>query len=257
MEKMIDTHIHLNDEQYDFDLAQVIQRSKDAGVEKEIVICCDIEGMRRGLEIKKEYGDYIAIVMGYHPVDVSKLPEDYLEILETNMTKTNVVAIGEIGLDYHWYPEEKEEQKKLFVELLEVAKKHDLPYVIHARESYDDCYEILKEFGYFNGVLHSFSDDYESAKRFLDLGLYIGITGPITFKNGQNQRDVVSNMDLDRLVIETDGPYLTPVPFRGKRNESKNLEYICEEISKLRGMSIDEVKKKTTENAYNLFGRLN
>lgn len=253
---MIDTHIHLNHEDYKNDLEEVIQRSKKENVKKVVVIGCDYQGILKAIEIlKKDKDDFIYVALGWHPVDAKDFKDEYLELIKELIVKykEKVVAIGEIGLDYHWYPKEKELQKEIFKKQIKLAKKLDLPIIIHARESYDDCYEVLCQEGYFKGVMHSFADDYKSAKRFIDKGMYIGISGPVTFKNGDNQKEVIKNIDLSKLVLETDGPYLTPVPHRGKRNESIYIKYIIEEISKIRNIEYKEIEKITDANSKILF----
>lgn len=256
---MIDTHIHLNDQQYQEDLEKVIQRTKDNGVEKVVVIGCDEKGIKRAEKIlNDDTENFIYLALGWHPVDVRDYTEKQLqEIKRLVLNNPRVLAIGEIGLDYHWYPEEKEKQKEVFREQIKLAQQLDKPIIVHSREAYADCYQLLNEENYFKGVMHSFADTYEMAEKFINKGMFIGIGGPITFKNGINQKEVVAKMDLNYLVIETDGPYLAPVPFRGKRNESSYLEYICQTIAEIRNISIDEVKEITTKNAKRLFKELN
>lgn len=256
---MIDTHIHLNDKAYEKDYLEVIERSKKSGVSKVIIIGCDKEGIKKGLKLIKEDNDnFLFLAIGWHPVDVRTFSDNELNKIKEHISSNNkIVGIGEIGLDYHWHPEEKEEQIEAFRKQLRLAKELKTPIIVHSREAYVDCFKIMEEEDYFYGVMHSFADTYEMAKKFLDKGMYIGISGPITFKNGHNQKDVVKNMDINKLLIETDGPYLTPVPYRGKRNESAYLEEICKTIAEVKLLPIDEIKKITTRNAKNLFKELN
>ncbi len=250
---IIETHIHLNHQQYEDDLDQVIKRAKEAGVKYILDIGCEPQCIDRSLEISQTYSN-IKSAIGLHPVDVKKRTDEYINKIEKiAIENSQVIAIGEIGLDYHWYPEEKEEQIALFHEQMKIAEKLNLPVVIHSREAYQDCYEIVKQYPTVIGVIHSFSDTYEMAKKFIDLGYYIGIGGPVTFKNGHNQKDVIKNIDITKLLIETDGPYLTPVPYRGKRNESAYLPHILTEIANVRGENYDELEKIIYNNSINLF----
>lgn len=243
---IIETHIHLNHEKYN-DIDEVLKRAKEIGVTHLIDIGCEEHTISKSLELSSEY-DCIKSAIGLHPIDVSDRTDDLIKSIKLNAkTNSNVIAIGEIGLDYHWYPEQKEIQKELFREQLKIAEELELPVIIHSRDAYEDCYQILKDYPSVTGVIHSFSDNYEMAKKFIDLGYYIGISGPVTFKNGHNQKEVVKNIDLQKLLIETDGPYLTPTPFRSKRNEPAYLKYILDQICELR----EEDPKKIEEIIYN------
>ncbi len=249
---IVETHIHLNHKNYD-DVDDVIKRATEANVTKLIDIGCDKESIPKSLEISNKYQN-IKSAIGLHPVDVTQYDPNFIEYLE-NLISNNkqVIAIGEIGLDYHWYPEQKEQQKKVFHEQMKLAQKLNLPVIIHSREAYDDCYEIVKDYPNVTGVIHSFSADYEMAQKFIKLGYYIGIGGPVTFKNGHNQKDVVKNIDISKLLIETDGPYLTPTPHRGKRNEPAYLTFILEEIAELRNEDISIIEDQIYKNSLKLF----
>lgn len=247
---LIDMHVHLTHERYKEDLEQVIKSDIEAGVKKVLLIGCDKEEIQKCIKLKGKYPDYIYLAFGFHPVEVSKLDEESLIWLEEVIKKTeDVIAIGEIGLDYYWYPEEKEIQKKYFKKQIELAKKLNKPIIIHSRDSYDDCYDVLSEENYFEGIMHSFADNYEMARKFIEKGMYISISGPVTFKNGHNQKDVIKNININKLFIETDGPFLTPAPFRGKRNESKYLKYIVSEIAIIKELEEEEVEKTLYENS--------
>lgn len=249
---IIETHIHLNHKQYD-DIDEVISRAKEAGITHMLDIGCEPHSIELSIAISKKY-DNIKSSIGLHPVDVSMRTDELIaNIKQLAIDEPNVIAIGEIGLDYHWYPEQKEEQKQLLHEQMQIAAELNLPVVIHSRDAYEDCYQILSQYPTVTGVIHSFSDNYEMAKKFIDLGYYIGIGGPVTFKNGHNQKEVVKNIDLSRLVIETDGPYLTPTPHRGKRNEPAYLTFILEEIASLRGEEVEKVGETIYNNSLRLF----
>ncbi len=256
MNKLIDMHIHLTNEKYE-DEKSIISESKSNNIIKMLVIGCDKKEIIDSLELVKKYKDYLYLSIGFHPIYISKIKdEDIIWLKKLIKENPQIVAIGEIGLDYYWYPEQKEEQKKWFKKQIRLAKELNKPMIIHSRESYDDCYNILKEEDYFKGIMHSFADDYQSAKRFIDKGMYISISGPVTFKNGFNQKDVVKNIDLSKLLIETDGPYLTPAPFRGQLNKPIYLKYIIEEISKIREISQEELSKQILKNVYKIIGEM-
>lgn len=249
---IVETHIHLNHQQYD-DIDQVIQRATEAGITHMLDIGCEPHTLDLSIAISNQYQN-VKSSIGLHPVDVSMRTDELITKIETLATNNSqVIAIGEIGLDYHWYPEQKEEQKKLLHEQMKIAEKLALPVVIHSRDAYEDCFEILSQYPTVTGVIHSFSDNYDMAKKFVDLGYYIGIGGPVTFKNGHNQKEVVSNIDLNKLVIETDGPYLTPTPHRGKRNEPAYLTFILDEIISLREEDAKTVEETIYNNSFQLF----
>ncbi len=254
---MIDTHIHLGHEQYDVDLQEVIANAKTKGVESVVLIGCDGPSIDRAVDVHDQYPDFTQLAVGWHPTDVSTWSEDGLAQIKSVIAKYNVVALGEVGLDYYWHPEEREEQIALFKLQIEMAQELDLPIIIHAREAYEDCYEILKGYAPIKGVMHSYADEGEKAMRFVELGLSIGLSGPITFKNGQQQKETARIVPLEYLLLETDGPYLTPVPYRGKRNLPEYIEYVAEEIAFNKQISKQEVIKQTTINAKRLFGGLN
>ncbi len=249
---IIETHIHLNHQQY-ADVEDVIARAAEAGVTHLIDIGCEPHTLEKSIAISEQY-DNVKSSIGLHPVDATLRSDELIaRIEELAETSPQVIAIGEIGLDYHWYPEQKEIQHQLFHEQMKIAQQLELPVIIHSRDAYEDCYQVLKQYPQVTGVIHSFSDDYQMAQKFIDLGYYIGIGGPVTFKNGTAQRDVVKNIDLNYLVIETDGPYLTPTPFRGKRNEPAYLTYILEEIALVRDEQIEKVGEAIYNNSLRLF----
>ncbi len=257
MDKMIDVHIHLTHEKYD-NIDEIIQTSKQEGIKNVLLIACDKKEIIKSIKLQKSYKDFMKIAIGYHPMEVSKInANDIKDLEEKFLSNDSIIAIGEIGLDYHWYPEEKEIQKKIFKEQLKLAKKLSVPFIVHCREAVEDTYQIIKEVGYYNGIMHSFAENYENAKRFIDLGMYISISGPLTFKNGHNQKDVVKNIDINKLLVETDGPFLTPVPHRGETNYPYYVKYILEEISSIRDIEIKELKKIILKNTYEVLKEFN
>ncbi len=251
---MIDTHIHLAHEKYHDDLDEVVTSAKANGVQRVVLIGCDNPSIPDAIKLWESDSEFYQLAIGWHPVDVRYFNEENKKMMLDAIEKYPVVAIGEIGLDYYWYPEEKEEQLKLFEYQIKLAKEKGLPIIIHAREAYDDCYEMLKKYAPISGVMHSYADSAENAERFVELGMHIGLSGPITFKNGQSQKNTAKLIPLNRLLLETDGPYLTPVPFRGKRNRPEYIEYVAEEIALQKGISKEEVIDQTTINAKKLFG---
>jgi TatD DNase family protein len=253
---MIDSHIHLTQDQYKEDLEEVIALSKDNGVEKVLLIGCDKANYAKAIELQKNNASWMWLSLGLHPVNASEWEEGILDLFrEQFYSNSKFVAIGEIGLDYYWHPDKSEEQKKVFKKQIELAKELKLPIVVHARESYEDCYEILSEYAPLEGVMHSFASNAKCAKKFVDLGMKIGLSGPITFKNGESQREVAREIPISELLLETDGPYLTPVPYRGKRNKPEYIEYVAEEIAKQKSITKDEVLRETAKNAIELFER--
>lgn len=249
---MIDTHIHITDKQYNEDRDEVLTTAKNEGVETFMAIGCDKQEITNTLTFIKSHPEFYAAI-GYHPIEFKNVTDDDLRTLYEQLQEDNIVAIGEIGLDYYWYPDNKEEQEVLLRKQLDIAKALNLPIVIHAREALDDTYKVLKDYPGLTGTIHSFSGNGEEALKFIELGFVVGLTGPITFKNGDNQKDVAKKVPLDKLLIETDGPYLTPVPHRGKRNRPEYIYYVAQEIANQKRISVEEVLAATTSNFKRVF----
>ena len=260
--KIFETHAHYDDEWYDEDREELISRLLDTDISFITNIGADIETSKNSVKLSDEFERVMAAV-GVHPDNIGcmeTLPEkEGIEILR-NLAKYNkVVAIGEIGLDYfEREPEEKnktvrERQKYWFLEQLKLAKELNKPVVIHSRDAAEDTYNVLKDFGYNKGVIHCYSYSPEMAERFVKLGFYIGIGGVVTFKNAKKTKETVKRIGLEHIVLETDSPYLAPVPFRGKRNDSGNIKYIVEEIAGLLGISEEKVIETTFNNAVKLY----
>ena len=249
---LVDTHCHLS---LTDDIDSILMDAATNNVKKLIISGCDAKSIRDGLEIIYRYPE-IYMTVGFHPDEVDDITDKDLNDLEV-LIKTNkkIVGIGEIGLDYYHNDMNKERQREIFIKQLELAKKYDLPVVIHSRESIGEIYDILKEHKGVRGVIHCFSGSLEMAKSFIDLGFYLGIGGVITFKNS-NLKDVIKELSLDNIVLETDSPYLAPEPYRGKTNFPQNIKIIAQYIRKLKDISLEEVTEKTTSNVnkiYNLF----
>lgn len=258
---LIDTHCHLNFDRYDEDRAALITRAADAGVTRVINPGVDLESSRAAVALAQQY-DGVYAAVGVHPNSTAAWSDDVLPELERLATENDqVVAIGEIGLDYYWGKSPKDVQARAFRAQLALAARLERPVIIHNREAGSDVMDVLEDWVKTlppplqarPGVLHSFLDTLPIAERALAAGFYIGFTGPLTFKNGENVRHVAARVPLDRLLVETDGPFLTPHPHRGKRNEPAYIPLIIERLAAIHGVSDDEMGRHTTENATRLF----
>ena len=250
---MIDTHSHLFAEEFNNDIDLCVERCKANNVNKIMIVGFSKETNTQAQELAKRY-DIFYPTAGVHPEEADSNYLDKFNDLVEFIKNNKVYAIGECGLDYYWDTTFKEEQKKLLRLQCELALKNDLPIIIHMRDATKDTYDILKEYKGLRGVMHCYSGSYEMALEFIKLGFYISLGGPVTFKNAKEPKLIATNIPLGKLLIETDCPYLAPTPFRGKRNESSYVKYVCEEIAKLRNVSIDKIDEITTKNACDLFG---
>lgn len=251
---IIDTHAHYDDEAFDEDRDQLIRGFAENGIEMVVNVGAGIETSKRTLELVEQYENVYGAV-GVHPDGVQDLTEADMEWLKSVSGREKIVAIGEIGLDYYWDTAERQTQKKWFVRQLGLAREVGLPVIIHSREAAADTLEIMKaekseEIG---GVIHCFSYGVEMAREYLKMGFFLGIGGVLTFKNGRRLKEVVEYAPMESLVLETDSPYLTPVPYRGKRNNSNYLPLVVEELAKIKGLSAQEVIDITRENALRLY----
>ena len=248
-----DTHVHLNSERYD-DVDKLIEEALASGVKKMVVVGYDVETSLKAVKIASNF-EFIYAAVGIHPSEVKKAKISDLEIIEKCLINNKVVAIGEIGLDYHWDQDNKEYQKRFFVEQLKLANKYDLPIIIHSRDAAKDTYDVLKENKkyYKKGIMHCYSYSLEMAKLFIELNFKIAFGGALTFLNAKENKEIVKNLNIKDLLIETDAPYLTPHPFRGKINEPKYIKLVVEEIARLKEMSVEEVAETTYNNACDLF----
>jgi TatD DNase family protein len=252
---LFDTHAHLNAIQYEEDLEEVIQRAKSEDVTDIVVVGFDRDTIRRAMELTEQY-DMIYAAVGWHPVDAIDMTDDDLEWIKELASHPKVVAIGEMGLDYYWDKSPKDIQKEVFRKQIQLAKKVQLPIIIHNRDATEDVVKILQEenASEVGGIMHCFTGSLEVAKQCIDMNFYLSFGGPVTFKNAKKPKEVAKEIPIDRLLIETDCPYLTPHPFRGKRNEPSYVKYVAEQIAELRALSVEEVAKKTSDNAKKLFG---
>lgn len=251
---LIDTHAHINATQFESDLEEVIARAKDEGVSTIVVVGFDRATITKAMELIEIY-DNIYATIGWHPVDAIDMTDEDLEWIEGLASHPKVVAIGEMGLDYYWDKSPKNIQKEVFRKQIALAKKVKLPIVIHNRDATADVVEILKEEGAseVGGIMHCFTGSYEVAKQCMDMNFYISFGGPVTFKNAKVPKEVATKIPLDRLLVETDCPYLTPHPFRGKRNEPSYVKLVAEQIAELKGITFEELAQQTSDNARKLF----
>ena len=250
---IIDTHAHYDDDAFQEDREILLQSLKSNNIEKVVNIGANIETSKNTIDLTNKY-DFIYGVIGVHPSDVDELNEENFKFLEEGAKLPKIVAIGEIGLDYYWDNVDRDIQKKWFIRQLQLAKEQNLPVVIHSRDAASDTLEIMKEYGKeLVGVIHCYSYSAMMAREYVNMGYYLGIGGVVTFQNAKKLKEVVEAIPLEFLVLETDAPYLSPVPNRGKRNSSLNLKYVIEEISKIKNVSEDEVIRITNENAKKLY----
>ena len=257
--EFFDSHSHYNDEKFNEDREQLIQDTYKEGITKFVCAGYNIKSSLQALEISKKY-EFIYSICGISPNDIPQYEQELWKDLEENskIIKQNndkrLVAIGEIGLDYYWNKENKELQKQAFIKQIELANELNLPIVIHSRDASIDTLEILKTYPVNKkGIFHCCQLNQEMIRQALELGYYISFAGPITFKNVKNADDCVKMVPMDRILIETDSPYLSPEPNRGKRNDSRNVKYVAQKISEIKGLTLEEVAKITYENAMRIF----
>lgn len=245
-----DTHCHIYNEYYDNNIEQVYEKMKLANVDRIINNGCDSDSNKEVLELLGKYS-WMYGAIGIHPESADSYTDEDLRFIEEHINDERVVAIGEIGLDYYWTKDNKDKQKELFEYQLKLAERVNKPVIIHSREATQDTIEILKKYN-VRGVIHSFSGSYETACIYIKMGFLLGINGVITFKNC-NLKDVVSKLDLKDIILETDSPYLTPVPYRGKRNDSSHVYDIAKYICEIKGCSMEELSKETNGNINRCF----
>lgn len=245
----IDTHCHLSKEDYD-DIDLVIKENRESGIGKIIISGCSKDSIDESIELSKKYDD-IYLTLGYHPSEVGLVSDEDLIELEKLLNLDKVVGLGEIGLDYYYGKDNKEEQIDLFRKQLSIAEKVDIPVVIHSRDAVEDTINILKEYD-LTGVIHCFSGSVETAKIYTSMGYMLGIGGVVTFKNS-NLYKVVEEVGLKNIVLETDSPYLAPTPFRGQKNSSKYIPLIGSRIAEILNIGVSEVAEETTKNACSMF----
>mgnify|MGYP002770749676 FL=1 len=252
--RIFETHAHYDDKAFDEDRNIVLEEMHAGGVEYIVNVGCSMPNSRSIVEFVKQY-DFLYGTVGVHPEDAAGLTETDMTELKELSKREKILAIGEIGLDYYYEEETKELQKKWFAAQLDVAKRRKLPVIIHSRDAAKDTLDIMRaeHNGQTGGVIHCFSYGVEMAREYLNMGYYIGVGGVVTFKNGKKLKEVVAYTPLDRIVLETDAPYLAPVPYRGKRNCSLYLTNVAEEIATIKGVDVDTVYETTFANAKRLY----
>lgn len=251
---IFDTHAHYDDEDFDCDREELLNSMQENGVSRIVNVGASIKTTENTIELTKKY-PFIYGAAGVHPSETAELDDEKLKWIKAAATLPKMVAVGEIGLDYHWDEPDRDIQKKWFEAQLETAREVSRPVIIHSRDSAADTYDIMNECKAWEigGIVHCFSYSREMAEKFLDMGFYIGVGGVITFKNAKKLHEVVEYAPMDRLVLETDCPYLSPEPFRGSRNSSVNLVYVADKIAQIKGIDRDEVYRVTFENAMRVY----
>lgn len=243
---LIDTHCHLSNNEYE-NLDQTIKNMN--GI--MIASGCDDETNKEVLKLVEKY-DNVYGTLGIHPQEIDKINNNSFKLIEDNLNNSKIVAIGEIGLDYYWTQENIEKQKEIFEYQLKLATKYKKPIVVHSRESIQDTYDILKKYK-LKGTIHCFSSSLEMANEFIKLGYKIGVGGTLTFKNSKKLQDIVKHLDLRNILLETDSPYLSPEPFRGKKNNPSNVYFVALKIAELKNIDVDNVLDITNNNAISVF----
>lgn len=251
--KIVDSHCHIDDEKFNIDRDEIISNFEEDKVDFLVNPAIDVQSSERILKLaEKNKSIYVAV--GIHPHEVENVTDEDIKKIEELSYSNKVVAIGEIGLDYYYDNSPREKQKEVLRKQMEIAKKRKLPVIIHTRDSMGDTYDILSEYkGEVVGVMHCYTGSLEMAKRFMELGYYISISGAVTFKNAVNVREMAKNIPLEYLMVETDSPYLTPEPNRGKRNEPKYVKFVAEKVAELKEMELNDLVYYTNSNARNLF----
>ena len=250
--KLIDSHAHLTSDDFNEDRSFLIKDLSNFAVNCVIIPSSNLENSYKAVELSESFDNLYAQV-GFHPENVESFDETSIEKLENLAKNPKVVAIGEIGLDYYWKDDNKAEQKDVFIKQLDLAKKLNLPVVVHSRDSIDDCLEILKAYPELKVQIHCFAYSYMHLMECMKRGYYISIGGVVTFKNAENEKNAAINVDLDKLMLETDSPYLSPEPYRGMRNDPRKIVEVAREISNLRGMKLSKIAKRTSKNAKEFF----
>ncbi len=251
---LIDSHAHLDDRRFDIDRKKIIKNMENDGIEIILHPGADMTSSVKAVNTAEKHKNIYAAV-GFHPHSAKEMDEDSLQIIKSLAKKEKVIAIGEIGLDYHYDNSPRDIQRKWFIEQIRLAKELKLPFIVHDREAHGDILKILKEEQYegMKGIIHCYSGSYEMAVEFIKLGFMISIAGPVTFKNARRVKEVVKKIPLENLLIETDSPYLAPEPKRGRRNEPAYVRYVASEIAEIKDISFEKVAEATSENFIKFF----
>ena len=254
--ELIDSHAHIQGAEYALEIDEVIRRAREAGVGKIIVVggAGELLSNQAAVALAESYGNLYATV-GMHPHDAKDVGEEALKKLEELTARAKVIAVGETGLDFYYNHSPHQIQREIFARFIRMARETGLPLIVHERDAHKETIELLRHEGNgaVRGVIHCFTGNFEAARNYLDLGFYLSFTGIITFKNAQPLRDVVRAVPLERMFVETDSPYLTPVPHRGKRNEPAYVRFVAETVAQVHGRTLEEVARVTTSNVRELF----
>jgi len=252
--KIFDSHAHYDDGAYAHDRDAILASLVVKGVEYVVNVGSSLRSLSWVVDLTKKH-EHVYGAIGIHPDDTNQLNDDIFAKMSKLCDYEKIVAVGEIGLDYYWDSTPRDVQRHWFVKQIELAKKKNLPIIVHSREATADTFEVIKETDavQVGGVIHCFSSSAEMAAKYVDLGFYIGVGGVVTFKNGKKLKDVVDHIPIESILLETDCPYLAPTPFRGKRNDSTLIQYIAEAVGKIKGISTDDVIRITNENAKRMF----
>ena len=248
-----DTHAHYDDERFDADRHELMSAFPDEGVSLILNPGCDAVSSGKAVEYAETYPHVYAAV-GWHPHEADAFDEESKELIRSWCALPKVKAIGEIGLDYYYDFSPRERQREVFRAQMELARELDMPVIIHDRDAHGECMEIIREFPDVRGVFHCYSGSAEMGRQILDMGWYLSFTGAITFKNARKAIETIEICPMDRIMVETDSPYLAPVPHRGKRNDSRELRYVCEKIAEVKGISPGDVARISMENGKRFFG---
>ncbi len=252
---IFESHAHYDDDAFDADREELLNSFQENGIETVVNVCAAVQDIDRTVELMEKY-PFIYGAVGVHPDDVGALDHKVMKKLDRLCSHPKTVAVGEIGLDYYWEKENHQIQKQWFRAQLELAKKNKMPFIVHSREAAKDTYDVLADMkaeNMYGGVIHCFSYSVEEAGKYLNMGLYLGIGGVVTFANARKLKDVVAYAPLEQILLETDSPYLAPVPRRGKRNSSLNIPYIAQQIAMIKAIDYEEVVNVTCQNAKKLF----
>ena len=253
MLNFFDTHAHYNDEDFDIDRDELLESLPGCGISLVLNPGCDLETSNAAVSYADKY-DYIYAAVGWHPHEAKNFTDESIAFIREKATHPKVMAIGEIGLDYHYNHSDPKVQMEAFITQMDLAREFSLPVIIHDREAHGDCIDVISRYPDVSGVFHCYSGSAEMAKRIIRHGWYLSFTGAITFKNARHSLEAIKVIPNDRIMIETDAPYLAPVPYRGKRNDSRHLTYIAQAIADVKGMTTAEVAELTLENGKRFFG---
>lgn len=251
---IFDTHTHLNADDFVGREDEELALAKEMGVTRHNVVGFDAPTIKRALDLAEKYPEVYATI-GWHPTEAGSYNQEVEDMIVAHLSLPKVIGLGEIGLDYYWMEDPKDVQIEIFKRQIQLSKDHDLPFIVHTRDALEDTYQVIKEAGVGprGGIIHSFSGSLEMAERFIELGMMISFSGVVTFKKALDVQEAAQKLPLDKILVETDAPYLAPVPKRGRENRTAYTRYVVDKIAELRGLTVEEVAQATTENAKRLF----